>query len=352
LLLQPQGVSGVDPLSQGAIGAALPQSIEVADRQVHARQLLLIGVMGFLSGMAPDLDIFIRSPEDPLLFLEFHRQFTHALVFIPVGGFLCGLLAYRLFARKAGLTFLQVWLYCTLGYATHGFLDSCTSYGTQLFWPFTNYRVSWNTISIVDPLFTLPIVLMVVLAAFRKKILFARLAVAWIFLYMGFGLFQQQRAQSYAEDLMAQRGESFQRMLVKPTFANTILFKVLVEKEHEYEMFSVRVGLDTLFYAGDSMPKLDIVRDFPWLEKNSQQAKDIQRFGWFSDGYLGLNPDDSSQIMDARYTPTPNRFTPLWRIELSENAGPDDHVAFITTRSNTEEDNRLFLDMLLGRVLN
>ena len=43
-----------------------------------------------------------------------------------------------------------------MGYATHGLLDSCTSYGTQLFWPFSDVRVAWDTMSIVDPLFTVP----------------------------------------------------------------------------------------------------------------------------------------------------------------------------------------------------
>ena len=42
------------------------------------------------------------------------------------------------------------------GYATHGLLDACTSYGTVLFWPFSNERLTWNNISIVDPLLTIP----------------------------------------------------------------------------------------------------------------------------------------------------------------------------------------------------
>ena len=47
-------------------------------------------------------------------------------------------------------------MYSTIGYATHGIIDSLTSYGTQLFWPFSNDRFATNTISIIDPLFTLP----------------------------------------------------------------------------------------------------------------------------------------------------------------------------------------------------
>ena len=123
----------MDPLTQGALGASLAQPFS------KSSHILIVGILGFLSGMAPDLDVLIRSKSDPLLFLEFHRQFTHSLIFIPIGGMICASVFHILFAKRARLTFKQTYLYCTLGFATHGLLDSCTSYGTQLLWPFTNY---------------------------------------------------------------------------------------------------------------------------------------------------------------------------------------------------------------------
>lgn len=73
----------MDPLSQGVLGASASQSI--ASEPGKQRLSLLVG---FLAGMAPDLDVLIRSAEDPLLFLNFHRQFTHSLLFVPVGALL------------------------------------------------------------------------------------------------------------------------------------------------------------------------------------------------------------------------------------------------------------------------
>ena len=61
----------MDPLSQGAVAAV------VAQQPTKFKNILVVTVLGFLSGMAPDLDILIRSSSDPLLTLEFHRQFTH-----------------------------------------------------------------------------------------------------------------------------------------------------------------------------------------------------------------------------------------------------------------------------------
>ncbi|HCU91201.1 MAG TPA: metal-dependent hydrolase, partial [Gammaproteobacteria bacterium] len=106
----------MDPLSQGVIGATAPLAVSKKDG-------LLAGLLGCFSGMAADIDVLIRSDTDPILFLEFHRQFTHSLIFIPIGGFICALLLYALFARRQ-LGFGRTYFFCTLGYATHGLLDT------------------------------------------------------------------------------------------------------------------------------------------------------------------------------------------------------------------------------------
>ena len=117
----------MDPLSQAALGAAAAQSGGAGRVTHHALWI------GALSGMAPDLDVFIRSDVDPLLALEYHRQFTHSLLFIPIGSLICAIVFYPLV--RAQLHFKQVWLFSALGYGTHGLLDACTTYGTQLFGP-------------------------------------------------------------------------------------------------------------------------------------------------------------------------------------------------------------------------
>ena len=85
----------MDPISQGVIGASLAQSTVT-----NKRYLIIAGIIGFLSGMAPDLDILIRSEQDPLLFLEYHRQFTHSLVFIPIGGLICAAILFFILRLK------------------------------------------------------------------------------------------------------------------------------------------------------------------------------------------------------------------------------------------------------------
>lgn len=178
----------MDPITQGALGASLPQSLS------NKKQVLLAGILGFLSGMAPDLDVFIRSDQDPLLFLEFHRQFTHSLIFIPIGGLICAAVFFLLFSRWTQLSFKHTYIYCTLGYATHGLLDTCTSYGTQLLWPFTSTRYSWDTISIIDPIFSVPLLILVIAAALSRNPRYALMGLIWAITYQGIGLYQNHRA--------------------------------------------------------------------------------------------------------------------------------------------------------------
>ena len=144
----------MDPITQGTVGAAFAQST------ANKNNILRIGVIGFLAGLAPDLDVLIRSSNDPILFLEYHRQFSHSLFFIPFGSLIVALLIFPLVKKSTSLK--TVYIASFLGYATHGLLDACTSYGTQLFWPFSSERVTWNNISIVDPLFTIPILFFLV----------------------------------------------------------------------------------------------------------------------------------------------------------------------------------------------
>ena len=81
----------MDPLSQAAVGAAAAQA--VAGR----KRVLFAIVLGVISGMAADLDILLKSSVDPLMSLEYHRHFSHSLIFVPLGGFLVACLAYPIF---------------------------------------------------------------------------------------------------------------------------------------------------------------------------------------------------------------------------------------------------------------
>jgi len=333
----------VDPLTQGVLGAALPQGTAATKDFVA-----IAGILGFLAGLSADLDVLIRSSSDPLLFLEYHRQFTHSLIFIPVGGLLCALLLHPLLGKRRKLHFRQTLLFCSLGYATHALLDACTSYGTMLFWPFSEVRIAWNTISIIDPLFTLPMLVLIVWASIKKRPVLSRFALLWGFTYMGLGLWQRDQAMEMGYQIAMDRGHSPLRLEVKPSFANILVWKTVYETQSTFYVDAVRATLSPAVFPGSSLGKLNLARDLPWLDRDSQQARDIERFKWFSDGYIALDPLHENRIIDIRYSMIPNQMMPLWSIELSPKAPANGHVSYRVHRETVGEPAAHLDAMIFG----
>lgn len=333
----------MDPLTQGVLGSSLSQSFS------HKNSVIIAGVLGFLSGMAPDLDVLIRSDSDPLLFLEYHRQFTHSLIFIPIGGLICASVFYLLIAKFSSLSFKQVYIFCTLGYATHGLLDTCTSYGTQLLWPISDHRFSWDTISIIDPIFTIPLLILIILAGVKKRPGFAIAGIIWGLAYQSLGIYQNHRASEIGMQLAEQRGHTPIRLEAKPSFGNLILWKVIYEVEDGFYTDGIRITLKSKIFPGSFIKKLDVERDFPWLDPNSQQAKDLQRFTWFSQGYVSVDPNNPLRVIDARYSLLPNEAKGLWSIWLSPDAIFVEHVDYRMDRQINKAKRKEFTDMLFDR---
>jgi len=345
----------MDPISQASFGASLSQSF-AKDGSKQAVALFI----GALAGMAPDLDILIQSAKDPILFLEYHRQFTHSLVFIPFGALICALVFYPLIHLRwlqgrwpaSKLSFVQIYLFCFLGYATHGVLDACTSYGTQLFWPFSNERFAWNVVSIIDPLFTLPVIFFIILAAYRKNVRYARIAFIYAVVFLSLGLVQYQRAERAVLALAEQRGHQVERVHLKPSFANRHVWKMIYEYDGRYYVDAVKLLWNTKVIKGTSIQKLDVQRDFPWLPVESQQAKDIERFRWFSDGFLAVSTRNPDLIMDVRYSFLPNEINPMWGVEISkqdiDDGNLDAYADYQMIRNVDERTGKAYFEMLLN----
>ena len=333
----------MDPITQAALGASLAESAS------PKRDFITAAVFGAFAGMAADLDVLIQSSIDPLLSMQYHRHFTHSLIFIPIGSLLCALLFHFLFKRYTKLSFKNTFVYCTLGYATHALLDACTSYGTLLFWPFSHTRFSWDTVSVVDPLVSLPLIFFVIVAAVKRSRTFAVFGLVWVIGYQFIGLYQHQRVLAVGNELAQQRGHQPIKIEAKPSFGNILLWKVIYEIDNGFFTDGIRAGKSITVYKGEQTAKLNIERDFPWLDASSQQAKDIERFRWFSQGYLAIDPSNPFTVIDARYSLLPNQAKGMWGIQLSPNASKLAHVRTVMTRRLSAESWQSFVDMLYGK---
>ena len=333
----------MDPISQGTVGAALAQSSD------NKNNIFKIGIIGFMAGLVPDLDVLIRSSTDPMLSLEYHRQFTHSLFFIPFGALIFALVIFPFVKRS--LSFKTIFVASFLGYGTHGLLDACTSYGTLLFWPFSNERVTWNSISVVDPLFTIPVLVMVVTAMITRKRLFSFFAIAWATFYLLLGFVQYERAFLVATELAHLRGHKPERLTLKPSFGNLILWKSIYQHKERLYVDAIRTAQYITWCSGESIRKFDYQYHLPNLKKDSQQRKDIERFRWFSQDYLGFD-NEKNLVTDIRYSMIPNQIAPMWGLVIDVQRGINEHAIWWTSRDLEQSRLALFKDMLSGKKCN
>lgn len=315
----------MDPLTQGALGAAASLSLLAGRAPLSAAKLTWMGALG---GMAPDLDVLITSESDPLLAIEYHRHFTHSLAFIPIGGAIAAL--PWLASASLRQSFGWVLLASIIGYATHGLLDACTTYGTLLFWPFSDARVSLRFISVIDPAFTLPLLACVIAAARMASARPARLGLVWALFVMGLGALQHERALALQARVAAERGHTLERAAVFPTFMNNIAWRSLYESGGRYHVDKLRVTLTgkACVTPGTSVPVFPLAADAGARHPKSQRARRLIR--WFSGDWVALDPEDPSVIGDLRYSFSPTEVLPIWGVRVGDESGK---VEWVNNRS-------------------
>ncbi len=318
----------MDPITQGLLGAVAVQALK--PKFAPSRSLV---VAGALSAMSPDLDIYIKSETNPLVILEYHRHFTHSLSFVPLGALICAAVFYGLYryVLKRPSDFRSIYLACFVGFATHGLLDSCTAYGTQLLWPFSNHRVAWDLISIIDPFYTGLLLAGVGVAFLMRKARPAQIFFAASFLYLGFCFVQHHSAASIQRELAESRGHTWVRGRATPTFFNAVLFRSV------YEATDGKFYADAIWtfpflghhvWTGESAPKFEVERGTAHLPPDSVLASDIRTFAWFSDNYLFETESTDGgpvTLADFRSSTLPHKVQPIWGIQFDPGS-PDQHV--------------------------
>jgi len=332
----------MDPVTHGLVGATFTQSF--ADKKSFRAATLT----GFTSALLADADIFISSSTDPLLNLEIHRQFTHSLLFIPVGALIATCLVWW-FTRKY-LTFKETFLFSFAGYATAGFMDYLTSYGVHLLWPFSGDRYALDIISVFDPVFTIGVLVFITLAYIKRQNLYSGIALAWILLYLLFGYSQQQKAYRAIDQVIHNQGYATKQTVVKPTIANQLLWSARYISADTVYSYGVRLipFSEPQIYKGQTAPLLDWQSEYSDL-KGTTLYRDIRRFSDLSNGYLISHPDHKNVIGDARYSMLPTILSPLWGIS-ADTSRPNKHVSFDTYRDARSEVRKAYIDMLMGRI--
>ena len=334
----------MDSVTQGLFGAVMAQA---GAKPAELKQATAIG---FIAPLLADADVLIRSSTDALLTLQFHRHFTHSLLFIPFGALVAALLLWPLFAKK--LAFSRIYIYALLGYATAGFLDALTSYGTHLLWPFVDQKIAWSVIAIVDPLFSAVLIIALLMSFFRMSHSFACCGLMVAGCYLCFGVLQQSRVEQKIDELALERNHEITRKIVKPTIGNLVLWRSIYQSEGHYYVDAIRVGIfgEITLYEGTTAKMFDRQTDLKSLPSTSILSQDISRFNAFSDGYLIWMPSHTNALGDIRYAMLPNQIAPMWSIEFDLDK-PSQTVNILTERDLSQQQRTLFIAMLLDQPI-
>ncbi len=219
----------MDSLTQIVLGAAVGEA--VLGKKVGNKAMLY----GAIAGTIPDLDVLASNFTDTVTALSIHRGFTHSIVFsvlfAPIMGWL--VTRYEKYKVVKSWSWLFFW-----SFVTHPILDSYTTWGTQLFWPF-DLRLAFKTIFVVDPLYTVPFLVFLILAMRQKRTaskrsFYNKMGLIVSSSYLILTCFLKWAAYSQFQEALEFQSIEYQQMDTRPAALNTILWNANVEVKDAY----------------------------------------------------------------------------------------------------------------------
>lgn len=400
----------MDSFTQIALGAAVGEA--TLGKKVGNRAM----VWGAFGGMLPDFDVFARFFTDEITALAFHRGFMHSIVFAIMAAFVLGWLVEWLYSSgtyrkkwyKGSVTFFilalfglivfglywilklssvlliggvlglllggVIWVkYLSkeskdvvaskrewtmlffLSIVTHPILDCFTAFGTQLFLPFSDTRVSWDNISVVDPLYTIPLALGVLIASFFSRNNKNRRLANWIGItvscaYMAFTFHHKNQFEKIFLKSLAEEGIEYNRYMSSPTILQNYLWLGVAEGDTAYYH-----GYHTLMDDGTAIEKFSVIPKDHELIDHLKDEKSIQILKWFSKEYYNVieRRDGRLQFNDLRYGSFKEVFEDeddyIFKFILTEKDG---HLEVDESRGGREVNGKVFsdyFDRVLGR---
>ena len=232
----------MDTLSHALLGAAIGQC--ALGRRTGNQAL----AAGAVIALIPDIDVAIGHWLGNAAALTFHRGITHSALFAALLALALGPLLARLI-RTGNASWRHWSLLSGLVLASHLLLDTLTSYGIQLLQPFSDHSFAIASISVIDPLYTLPLLAAVAVVPWlarqrRHRNLIAATGIMLSTLYLTMTLINKQVVEKQFRHGLDAAGIAYQRLFVKPTMFNNLLWRGIAETDDGYQVgfFSLRDG--------------------------------------------------------------------------------------------------------------
>ena len=277
----------MDSVTQVLLGASI--GVAVMGRRTA---LWKSAVWGGVAGLLPDLDVLLDHG-DPILNMIRHRAETHALLLLTLFAFPMAWLVSRIHhqARLYG----RWWWALMLALVTHPLLDLMTIYGTQVFQPFSDEAYGLGSMFIIDPAYSLPLLVGVV-AAFRVKPMGRALRInGWALglstAYLAWSALGQALVTQQARQSLQAQGLPTQQLMVTPAPLSTLVWRVVaLDGERFHEGFYALMDGDRpmRFVAHD--------RGARWAAQNADHPQ-LQRLARFTDGFFKVSDQNGKLVL-------------------------------------------------------
>lgn len=325
----------MDSLTQIVLGAAVGEA--VLGKKIGNKAMLY----GAIAGTIPDLDIVSSFFTDTVTALEIHRGFTHSIlfsvIFAPIFAYL--VLKFEKYKNFKNWTWLFFW-----AFITHPILDAQTTWGTQLFWPL-DIRLAFKNIFVVDPLYTLPFIIFVLLAMFQKRTskkrkTYNNLGLIISSSYLAISLILKGLSYKKFTKELNNQNITYSKIATKPVPLNTILWTANVETKNAF-----LIGHSSFF---DKKPI-----EFSYYPKNHhllgnlKNNDKVKRMISISKGWYTISKQQNELYFnDLRFGTLSMRknaenFVFKYKINVDEN----ENVTFIEVKKNKDDAKNLLSDL-------
>jgi len=347
----------MDSLTQVVLGASMAEV--VLGKKIGNKAM----IWGGIAGTIPDLDVASEFVLSEIQSLAFHRGISHSIIFSVLAALFFGLLVHRMYQSKyykwfgfIGKSFafaivaytLNIFFVSRLSVAqlpliiatvlisflllyywfkkyfrnkleipnaslrewqclfflalfTHPLLDCFTTYGTQLFAPFSNFRVAFSTISVADPLYTVPFIICLLVASLLqrdnpKRRFWNYLGIGLSSTYLIFTVFNKQFINHQFQDALEQQEIEYSSFITNPTILNNLLWSCTVKGPNDYYL-----GYYSLFNKKE-VDFIKVPANHDLLDIKDYDPT-IETLDWFSDGYWNVLDlgNKAFQISDLRF---------------------------------------------------
>lgn len=287
----------MDSITQAVLGAAVGEA--VLGKKIGNKAPL----WGIIGGTLPDLDVLLNPFLSDVESLVMHRTFTHSIFILTL---FTPIIAYFVFAFYKKRTsdqpyagFIQ-WCYLFfMVFLTHILLDAFTNYGTMILYPFYDHRFAWNTIFVIDPLYTLPLVISVLMIFYKKRVnarrFWNRVGLILSTGYLMFTCFNKLYIDNkVVKTSLSRQGINYESFMTVPTPFNNILWSVIVKSKEGFHTgyYSLLDGKAEVSFNYFDQNKDDLNS---FIKRNDQVAHEIKKLKTFSKGYYVVESDPGNE---------------------------------------------------------